>query len=133
VAKEKEPVRATPPPPFAETPTPSYPSGDYSYTVELVATIQNALGRLTEAVESLKEQSKEHGKELREQGGELKEIKEQVKELREQRKELSEIGKDVYAAKAVGRTLLWVVGVVGTLLGIILAAYFRQLFGGSAR
>ena len=57
-------------------------------------------------MESLKEQSKDHGKELR------------------------EIGKDVYAAKAVGRTLVWVVGVVGTLLGIILAAYFRQLFSG---
>ena len=41
------------------------PSGDYSYTVELVGTIQNQLGRLTEAVEVLKGQSKEHGDELR--------------------------------------------------------------------
>jgi hypothetical protein len=109
VAKEKEPGRATPPPQFAETPPFSYPSGDYSYTVELVATIQHTLGRLTEAVESLKAQSKEHSDEIK------------------------AIGKDVYAAKAVGRTLLWVVGVVGTLLGIVLAAYFRQLFSGSAR
>lgn len=68
--------------------------------------MQEALGKLTEAVESLKEQSKEHGKELK------------------------EIGKDVHAAKAVARTLLWFVGAAGTLLGIILAAYFRQLFSG---
>ena len=109
MAKEKGPFRATPPPPFAETSYRSYPSGDYSYTVELMATIQHTLGRLTEAIESLKAQSKEHGNELK------------------------TIGKDVYAAKAVGRTLLWVVGVVGTFLCIILAAYFRQLFSGSVR
>ena len=57
--------------------SPTLPSGDYSYTVELVGTIQNELGRLTEAVQSLKEQSKE------------------------QSVELKAISKDVHAAKVV--------------------------------
>jgi hypothetical protein len=34
---------------------------------------------------------------------------------------------DMHAAKAGGKTLLWVVGIFGTLLGIFLAAYFRQI------
>jgi len=89
------------------SPHSAYPSGDYSYTVELVGSIQNALGKLTEAVDALKEQSKDHGKKI------------------------DEVRMDVHGAKAVFKTLLWVVGVVGTLLGIILSAYFRQLFSGS--
>jgi hypothetical protein len=85
----------------------NYPSGDYSYTVELVGAIQHQLGRLTEAVDSLKEQSKKTGEKL------------------------DEVRMDVHAAKAGGKALLWVVGIVGTLLGIVLAAYFRKLFGTS--
>jgi hypothetical protein len=83
----------------------TYPSGDYTYTLEVVMGMQATLGKLTEAVNALKEQSKDHGKELK------------------------EIGKDVHAAKVAGKTLLWIVGIVGTLLGIILAAWFRKLFG----
>jgi len=82
------------------------PSGDYSYTVEVVGTINNALGKLTEAVETLKELSKEHGKKI------------------------DDVRMDVHAAKAAGRALLWVVGVVGTMLGLFLAAYFRQMLSG---
>jgi hypothetical protein len=59
------------------TTTPQLPSGDYSYTVELVARIENQLGRLAEAIDSLKTQTKEHSAELR------------------------AIGKDVHAAKMV--------------------------------
>ena len=54
------------------------PGADYSYTVELVGTIQHQLGKLTEALDSLKEQSKEHGTELK------------------------AIGKDIHAVKVVG-------------------------------
>lgn len=98
------------PPRFAETPPPQYlPSGDYSYTVELVGTIQHTLGKLTEAVESLKEQSKEHGKKL------------------------DEVRMDVHGAKSAGKALLWAVGVVGALLGIILTAYLRQIFNVSVK
>ena|SRR5487761_1225478 len=81
-----------------------YPSGDYSYTVELVGAIQHQLGKLTEAVTSLKDQSKETSKKL------------------------DEVRMDVHAAKAAGKTLLWIVGIFGSLLGITLGAYFRQLF-----
>ncbi len=95
----------TKPPDIPVSPTQQFPSGDYSYTVELVGSIQNTLGRLTEAVDSLKEQSKDYGKEIK------------------------EISKDLHAAKVTGRALLWLVGAVGAILGIFLAAYARQLFG----
>jgi hypothetical protein len=41
------------------------PGADYSYTVELVGTIQLQLGKLIEAVESLKGQVKDHGAEIK--------------------------------------------------------------------
>ena len=66
------------------TTAPQLPSGDYSYTVELVGTIQHQLGRLTEAVETLKTQTTEHGNKL------------------------SSIGQDIHAAK----TTLKVVGAI---------------------
>jgi hypothetical protein len=112
--KEGKPTRArasSTPEDFPTTP-PShsgYPSADYSYTVELVGAIQNQLGRLTEAINSLKEQTKE------------------------QSKKLDDVRMDVHGAKAAGKTLLWVVGVVGTLLGLFLAAYFRQLLSGAGK
>ena len=87
-------------------PQQTFSSGDYSYTVELVSAIQHELGKLTEAVNSLKEQSKDQGKKL------------------------DEVRMDVHAAKSAGKALLWIVGVVGTLLGLFLAAYFRQVLGG---
>lgn len=74
----------TTPEEYLTTGSSRFPSGDYSYTVELVGTIQNSLGRLTESVDALKELSKEHGREI----GDLK--------------------KDIHAAK----TTLKVVGVV---------------------
>ena len=51
--------------PTSAPPHAAYPSGDYSYTVELVSTIQHQLGKLTEAADALKEQVKEQGTELR--------------------------------------------------------------------
>jgi hypothetical protein len=61
---------------FAET-TPTLPTGDYSYVLEIVMRMQESMGRLTEAVSSLKDQSKSHGEKL------------------------DSIGKDVHAAKVV--------------------------------
>lgn len=46
------------------TPPQTYPSGEFSYILEIVMGTQATLGRLTEAVESLKEQSREHDKKL---------------------------------------------------------------------
>jgi hypothetical protein len=83
----------TQPPDNPIPPPQQLPSGDYSYTVELVARIENQLGGLTEAIKSIKETTKEHGVELR------------------------AIGKDVYAARTVtifvGAFLTLVIAVVG--------------------
>lgn len=40
------------------------PLGDYKLTVDLVASVNERLGALTEAVKTLKEQSKSHGEKL---------------------------------------------------------------------
>jgi hypothetical protein len=53
------------------------PSGDYSYTVEIVMKMQLALGKLTEAIDGPKADS------------------------RELRGEVSKLGKDMHAAKVV--------------------------------
>jgi len=75
------------------------PSGDYSYTVEIVMNMQLSMGRLTEAVEALKLDS------------------------RDQRSELKQISRDVHAAKVV----LGVVGVLITsalaFLGWVIKTY----------
>jgi|ERR1022692_4023608 hypothetical protein len=69
-----------------------YPSGDYSYTVELVGAIQNQLGKLTEAVETLKTQTAEHSNKL------------------------SDIGKDIHTAK----TTLKIIGaIIAALMAFI--------------
>jgi hypothetical protein len=77
---------------FPET-TPPLPSGDYSYVLEIVMRMQESVGRLTEAVGSLKDQSRAHGEKL------------------------DSIGKDVHAAKVV----IGVVGGLMALLGGICA------------
>lgn len=58
-------------------PARQFPSGDYSYTLEVVMALQNSVGKLTEAVESLEAQNKGHSDKL------------------------EGIGKDVYAAKVI--------------------------------
>lgn len=83
----------TTPEEFTTTASSQFPSGDYSYTVELVGSIQNQLGRLTEAVQSLKTQVKEQGDELK------------------------SVGKDVHAAKVV----ISVVGGLIVLTGGVIA------------
>lgn len=91
--------REGPPQRMAETNPPAYPSGDYSYVLEIVMRMQDTLGQLKEAVGSLKEQSKHHGDKL------------------------DQIGKDVHAAKiAVGVATAIIVGVFG-LIGWIVTTY----------
>jgi hypothetical protein len=76
--KESGSGPATTPARYPEVPPPQvYPSGDYSYILEIVMAMQNTMGKLTEAVESLKAQSSRHGEKL------------------------EQIGKDVHAAKVV--------------------------------
>ena len=92
----------TTPEAYPTTP-PVLPSGDYTYTVEIVMNMQQTLGKLTEAVDSLKEQSKEQATEIR------------------------GIGKDVHAAKVV----ISVVGalIVGAIafVGWVAKAYLDYL------
>jgi hypothetical protein len=82
---DRDPNKPTVPTRFPDT-TPPLPSGDYSYTVELVGTIQNQLGRLTQAVETL------------------------TKELTEVRKKVDRLSHIVYAAGVVGTIIVVIVG-----------------------
>ncbi|MDP9112807.1 MAG: hypothetical protein M3O20_03905 [Acidobacteriota bacterium] len=77
---------------FPET-TPALPTGDYSFVLEIVMRMQESVGRLTEAVSSLKDQSKAHSDKL------------------------DGIGKDVHAAKVV----VSVIGGLIVLLGGVCA------------
>jgi hypothetical protein len=97
--EEKERGRETTPARMAETTPTVYPSGDYSYVLEIVMRMQDTLGQLKEAVGSLKEQSKHHGDKL------------------------DQIGKDVHAAKvAMGLVAAIIVGAAG-LIGWIVTTY----------
>jgi hypothetical protein len=79
--------------------TSSAPSGDYSYTLEIVMHMKESMGRLLEAVEGLKTDSKEY------------------------RDELKTIGKEIHAAKVGFR---WAVGLCmgfGALIGWAITTY----------
>lgn len=98
--------RSNPTTPADYPTTPSGPtlSGlDHSFLLQMMTDLKGSVAALKESVDNLKEQSREHGKKI------------------------EDVRMDVHAAKAAGRTLLWVAGVVGTLLGLFIAAYFRQL------
>jgi len=105
VPSPKEPSRVSPPTKFAETTPPqvSYPSGDYSYVLEIVMAMQNTLGKLTEAVESLKDQSKGHSGKL------------------------DQLGKDVHAAKVVvgvvGALILLVAGFIAWITNTYISTH----------
>lgn len=80
-----------------DTPPPSsFPSGDYSYVLEIVMKMQDTVSQLKEAVTSLKEQSKTHGEKL------------------------DQIGKDVHAAKVtmgvVGGLIIIIGGVIAWII-----------------
>jgi len=87
---------ATTPPRMPDTTPPAYPSGDFSYTLEVVMEMQKAVGKLTEAVDTLKQQSGNHDSKL------------------------DGIGKDVHAAKVGLKIIMGVFVVSGTILGFLL-------------
>ena len=102
--RKEDPPKATTTPHFPDTlPPPSLPSGDYSYVLEIVMHMQSAMGRLTEAVESLKEQSKDQGKELK------------------------TVSSDIHAAKVVVSVVGAIVIALLGLLGWIAKAYLDYL------
>jgi putative effector of murein hydrolase len=72
---------------IAET-TPHFSPGDFSF-LEIIMAMQNTMGRLPEAVDSLKAQSVSHGNKL------------------------EEIGKEIHAVKRVGGALVVVGGILG--------------------
>jgi len=78
---------------------PLEPSGDYSYTLEIVMRMQHTLGGLVEAVNSLKEASREY------------------------RDELKDLGKEFHAAKVLVRVLIAVAVGLGGIIGWAINAY----------
>jgi hypothetical protein len=97
----KEPVGGTTPQNYPDTtPQPQYTSAEYSYILEAVVGMQATLGKLTEAVEGLKDRSKGHTEKL------------------------DQIGKEAHTAKVV----IGVVGAI--LLALLAAAaksYFDRV------
>ncbi len=91
MTREEKERKEGPPSKMAEIPPPSYQSGDFSY-LEIIMAMQNTMGKLTEAVDSLKVQSANHGNKL------------------------EDIGKDIHAVKRVGAVLV----VVGGILGFVI-------------
>jgi hypothetical protein len=81
------------------TQSPQQPSGDYSYTLEIVMHMKESMGRLLEAVDGLKADSKEY------------------------RSELKTISQEIHGAKVGFR---WVIGVCltfGALIGWAITTY----------
>ncbi len=74
-------------------------SGDYSYTADLIGSMQNQLGKLTQAVESLTEQSREHGNELK------------------------NLSRQIYAAKVAAGVLGGLLLLIGSFIAWIVNAY----------
>jgi len=93
------PLVSTTPEAFPTT-SPQLPSGDYSYTLEVVMAMQATLGKLTEAIDTLKGTIKNHGEKL------------------------DSVAKDVHTAKVLMRIFLWVIGATGLIGSIALKAFF---------
>jgi hypothetical protein len=66
VAKGRDQFEPREPPPgrFAETTPPFTPSGDYTYVLETVMSMQNSMGKLEEAVGTLKTAQAQQGQKL---------------------------------------------------------------------
>ena len=75
----------------------SFPSGDYSYILEIVMNMQASMGKLIEAVDSLKSQTRD-----------------QDRKHEEVKNEIRAVAQDVHAAKVV-------LGVVGALVTVAIA------------
>lgn len=106
-----DPQESTTPARYPDIPPPqAHPSGDYSYTVELVATINREIGRLTEAVNSLKEQSKDRDH-----------------KIDDVLKEVHAVSKDIHAAKVtagvVGGLFLTLAGFIAWMVNTYISAH----------
>jgi hypothetical protein len=98
--KPPQPVDTTPAD-FPVQPQPrQLPGADYSYTVELVATIHNQLGKLTEAIDTLKGSIKAQGEKL------------------------DSVARDVHSAKVIMRVVIGIIIFLGGIGGIVLKAFF---------
>ena len=99
---KKDDRPASVPTSFPET-TPTLPTGDYSYVLEIVMRMQESVGRLTEAVNSRKDQSKTQGEKL------------------------DNIGKDVHAFKVavnvIGGLIVLVGGVIAWLVNTYISTH----------
>ena len=84
--------------------------------------MQRTVGQLCEAVNSLKDQSKSSDGKLDEHA------KTNTSKFDEVLKEIRAVALDVNGAKASVKTLLWVLSIVGGLLGISLGAYLQGKF-----
>jgi hypothetical protein len=87
-------------PPKMPSTNPPYPSSDYSFTLQAVMEMQRALGQLTEAVSTLKVESKDN------------------------REKLNTISHKIYAATAI---LAIVTAILGAFSGKIIAAVSHLL------
>lgn len=89
---------------YPEIPPPQVqPSGDYSYTLEVVMAMQGTLGKLTEAVESLKIKTESHSSKL------------------------EAIGKDVHAAKVVVGVVGALIVAAGAAIGFTIKEVLEYL------
>ncbi len=98
-------VKEGPPRHFAET-TPQLPTGDYSYTLEIVMQMQRSMGKLEEAVGALKDQLKAHDTKLDGVG-----------------KEVQGIAKEVHGANVAIRVAIAIMTAVFAVAGFALKAY----------
>jgi len=94
--------KSTVPTKFPET-TPPLPSGDYSYILEIVMNMQVTMGKLTEAVDSLKTQSNAQGEKI------------------------EHVARDIHAAKVVIGVVGGLIVAVGTFLGVVINALAQYL------
>jgi hypothetical protein len=75
----KKPEERTSVPTNFPATNPPLPSGDYSYVLEIVMNMQTSIGRLTEAVDTMKVQSSNHDKKLEDIGRDVHAAKTTVK------------------------------------------------------
>jgi hypothetical protein len=102
---ESRPARDQVTPRLPETtPPPVVPSGDYTYTLEIVMNMQLAMGKLMEAVESLKSHSRDHGDKL------------------------EEVRRDVHGAKVALRVIAAVAVALSAFVGWILSRAWDVVF-----
>jgi hypothetical protein len=87
-----------------QTPPQQFPGADYSYTAELIGEIQHSLGKLTEAVETLKTKADAHGKEL------------------------AEIGRSVHTARVILGIIGGLATIIATFVAIALKAYLDHIW-----